>query len=311
MYLVVDFGGTFIKFGIIDEKENVIYMGKKKTESEKGKSYVLEKLMGVIFWAICEYNVAAVSLAVASPLDPERGILYNPPNLPGFGVFDLKRYIADRVSISICVDNDANLYSLGEYFKGAGRGSRIMVALTLGTGVGGGIVNDGRIWRGAHGFGGELGHITLDPNGPLCNCGNRGCLEAMCSARFLIGYVKEAIREGRPTSLVALRHEITGRDVYEAYARGDEVAREAFKVLGRNLGIGIASIANVFDPDTVVVGGGLSQAKDAFWDEMLLEFRKRVLPAIGASCNIKVAELGEFSALWGAYYKIKALGGDR
>ncbi len=303
-YLSIDFGGTYIKYGVINEKEKVVYFNKVKTFSHCGPNFVLARLLDIIFRMISDFDVLAVSIAVASPVDPEKGILYNPPNLPGFEVFDLGKYIRERVPVPVFIDNDANLYALGEYFKGAGEGSKVMVALTLGTGVGGGIVFDGNLWYGAHGFGGELGHITIDPSGPLCNCGNRGCLEALASSTFLIGFVKRRLAEGEASLLASFRDSLTGEVIYNKAKEGDFLAKEAFRRLGKNLGIGLASIANIFDPDVIVVGGGLSGSREFFAEEMMEEFNRRALLSTKDFCKIKFSELGDLSAIWGGYFRI-------
>lgn len=308
-FLCIDFGGTYIKFGVIDREEELKHFDKIPTRAERGANFVLSRLVDVIFRMISEFDIEGVSIAVASPLDPYRGVLYNPPNLPGFGIFDLKRYLEDRIPVPIVIDNDANLYALGEYFRGAGKGSRVMVALTLGTGVGGGIVYNGKVWHGAHGFGGELGHITIDPRGPKCNCGNYGCLEALGSTKFLVDFVRDRLKEGVASKCVFVRDRLDGKAIYECAKEGDSVAIEAFGRLGVNLGIGIATIANIFDPDCIVVGGGLSGAWQFFWDSMIGEIRKRALPSVSEYCSIKRAVLGDLSAIWGGYYKIKNLSG--
>lgn len=308
-FLCIDFGGTYIKFGVVTGDEEIKHFDRIPTKAEKGANFVLSRLVDVIFRMISEFDIEAVSIAVASPLDPNRGILYNPPNLPGFGVFDLKGYLEDRVPVPVFIDNDANLYALGEYFKGAGRGSKVMVVLTLGTGIGGGIVYDGKVWHGAHGFGGELGHITIDPGGPRCNCGNYGCLEALGSTKFLVEFVRDRLKEGMASICVFVRDRLDGRAIYECAKEGDSLAIEAFSRLGVNLGIGIATIANIFDPDCIVIGGGLSRAWEFFWESMMDEFKKRALPSQAEYCSIKRAELGDLSAIWGGYYRIKNLRG--
>ncbi len=300
----VDLGGTLIKGGLVNEEGRAGFIDEWPTNASKGREYVLEERL-LPFIQRClkaamveEIKIEGVGIAVASPLDPRKGVLYNPPNLPGWGIFPLLPYLQKRISLPIYIDNDANLFALGEWRWGAGERKSPLVCLTLGTGIGGGIIYDnGAIWHGSHGTGGELGHITVDMNGPSCNCGNRGCLEAMASATALERWFRTALKSGR-SSLAP--QDAKAKEIFEAACDGDPLAIEAFQWAGKNLGVGLASLANIFDPKVIVLGGGLSTAGMLLLRPAVEEFRKRALYLQRELVEIKQASLGKLGGVLGA-----------
>ena len=302
--VAVDLGGTMIKGALVNDKGETFAAREQPTQAFKGREYVLEERLLPFIKGLIEdssregLKARSIGLAVASPLNPWEGILYNPPNLPGWQVFPLLSYLQDRLPLPVYIDNDANLFALGEWLWGAGEGKTPLVCLTLGTGIGGGVVYDhGRLWHGAHGTGGELGHITIEMGGPLCNCGNRGCLEAMASATALERWVEEALNKGRPS---ILSPGANARDIALAAQKGDPLSLEAFKWAGRNLGVGLASLANIFDPQLMVLGGGLSRAGMLLLSPAVEEFRSRVLPLHRDNIKVKLASLGKMGGVLGA-----------
>ncbi len=309
LVIAIDIGGTRIKAGLLDFNGNFVEKISVPTEAYLGKEKVLSNITSVIK-NFMKYKVVAIGVAVASPLDPEKGIIYYPPNLPGFEVFNMKAFLEDRFSLPVFIDNDANLYALGEWWKGSGEKANILLCITIGTGIGGGLIFKGNIWHGAHGFGGEFGHITIDPHGPLCNCGNKGCFEAMSSSYFLIKYIKDRLNEGEASILSEFIEDLTPKLIYEAAVKGDTLAIEGFRIIGTNVGIGLASLVNALDPEVVVIGGGLSKAGMILMDPVKAEFNQRVLKGIRDRIQLKLAVLGEFSAVLGAaYLAIKGMGG--
>jgi glucokinase len=216
--------------------------------------------------AVVSPRVVAVGIGVAGLVDANAGVLRFSPNVSWREVPFVER-LRDALGLPCQLDNDANVAAWGEWRFGAGRGYRHMLLVTLGTGIGGGIVAGRRLFRGAHGFGGEIGHIIVEPNGPLCGCGNRGCWEQVASGHAIGRLGREAARE-HPESLVAtladgVADDVTGPVVTEAAHRGDPVALEVLAEVGRRLGEGIAGLVNVLDPQVVVVGGGAVEAGDA------------------------------------------------
>ncbi len=299
LFLGVDMGGTRIKAGLLTEDGELLEKKNIPTKAERGKETALSNLTSLIESFSSNRNITAIGLSIASPLDPWNGILYNPPNLPGFDVFDLKSYLKDRISIPFVIDNDANCYALGEWWKGAGRGARVLLCITLGTGIGGGLVVNGNIWHGAHGLGGEFGHITINIDGPSCNCGNRGCFEAMGSSKYLMEcYKKLSGKEATPDK------------IYKLALEGNEAALESFRLLGRNIAVGLASLCNALDPDVAVIGGGLSNAGMLLLDCVKVHFEPLLLSGLRGKVKLRLAELKDYAGVYGAaYLAIKSLKG--
>ena len=302
--LGVDLGGTAIKAALVSQEGDREEVMEVPTQAWMGRDHVLEKrLLPLIERALQRarsrgMKVEAVGVAVASPLDPWKGVVYHPPNLPGWGVFPLLPYLEERLYLPVKIDNDANLFALGEWKWGAGQGHAPLLCLTLGTGIGGGIVyHRGIIWHGAHGAGGEFGHVTIDMEGPPCNCGNRGCLEAMASATALERWVKESQERGRTTKIPPGAKAI---DIARAAREGDEVALEAFQWVGKNLGVGIAALANAFDPRVIVLGGGLSKAGMLLLEPAVSEFERRALSLQRERVKVRLAHLGHLGGVIGA-----------
>jgi glucokinase len=300
----VDLGGTVIKAAFVSRDGSMRHAFKTPTHAHKGRNHVLEErfvpmMRGLIRRGEEEgMEIVGIGVAVASPLDPWKGVVHHPPNLPGWGIFPLLSYLEERFTMPVYMDNDANLFALGEWKWGSGEGATPLLCLTLGTGVGGGIVyENGRIWHGAHGCGGELGHITVDMNGPVCNCGNRGCLEAMASATALQKWIDQELGKGAYSTLSS------GSDAKEialAARLGDDLAMKAFQWLGRNLGVGLASLANAFDPRVIVLGGGLSKTGMLLLSPAVSEFKRRALPLVREKVEIRLATLENMGGVLGA-----------
>ncbi len=300
----VDLGGTAIKGALVNERGEYQEVTEIPTQTHLGREHVLENRLLPFIRALVSRGEKrgipprAVGVAVASPLDPWKGVVYHPPNLPGWGVFPLLSYLQERLPLPVVMDNDANLFALGEWRWGAGKGETPLLCLTLGTGVGGGIIyHGGTIWHGAHGTGGELGHITIDMEGPLCNCGNRGCLETLASATALERWVEETRKEGRTTGLPPRAR---AREIAGAAQEGDPLAREAFNWVGKNLGVGVAALANAFDPSVIVLGGGLSKAGMLLLAPVISEFERRALPLVRERVKVRLASLGSLGGVLGA-----------
>ena len=291
IYLGVDLGGTRIKAGLVDANGSLVEWITTETEAHKGKEQVLNNLVGVIETLLSKTNVSAVGVAVASPLDPHEGVLFNPPNLP-FGTFNIKEFLQDKFNLPIVIENDANAYVLGEWWKGAGAEAKVLLGITLGTGIGGGLVSNGQVWHGAWGLGGEFGHITILADGPLCNCGNRGCFEALASSRFLVETYKKL--SGK---------EATPKEIYLAATQGEKEAIESFRILSRNVAIGLASLCNALNPDVAVIGGGLANAGMLLLEGVKLHFDSLLLDGLKGRVELRLAKLKDHSAVYGVVYK--------
>jgi glucokinase len=255
-----------------------------------------------------------VGVGAPGPLDRERGIVLVAPNL-GWKDFPLRDRIHDRIGLPTTLDNDANCATFGEWWQGAARGCKNVIGLTIGTGIGGGIILNGALYHGASDMAGEVGHTTIDLNGRHCKCGNYGCLEAYASAPAIATRAREVLvrEEGESVipSMVGGRFEdITAQTVYEAAKRGDQVANEIVRDTARYLGAGIANLLNIFNPDTVVVAGGVTQAGDALFTPLRAEVRRRAFrPAVDAT-RIVPGELPGTAGVVGAVatFKMHQLG---
>jgi glucokinase len=251
-----------------------------------------------------EAPVSAVGIGIPSLMDRDRGVAQwtNHLDLAGVAVADL---LADRLDLPVAIDNDANLAMLAEHRAGAARGALHAVMLTVGTGIGGATVVDGRLMRGAHGAAGEWGHIVVDPGGPPCpgNCPGRGCLEAMASGTAL-AWEGTRVAEASPGSALGREHArgraITGALVTEMAHDGDEAAQATVATIGRWLGAGLTSIANAIDPEVIVVGGGVIAAGELLLGPAREEMRARALPPVAAAVRVEPARFGAESGMLGA-----------
>jgi glucokinase len=301
----VDLGGTKLLAGAVDAHLQVHH---RALRSSRGSdtAEVLEIVEGAVREAIeaVDGPVTAVGVGIPSTIDAARGVSVYATHLPlaGVPVADL---LAERIGLPVFVDNDANLALLVEHHSGAAVGAHQALMLTLGTGIGGGILIDGRLYRGSQGAAGELGHVVIEEDGPPCqgNCPNRGCLEVMASGSALVREAT-ALAGARPDSALgaalASGRAITGPLVTELGHDGDEAAREVLALIGRRLGVGISSLVNVFDPDVVVIGGGVVAAGDLVIEPARAEMRARALPMGRDHVRVVAAHFGEESGMLGA-----------
>jgi glucokinase len=247
-------------------------------------------------------ELAAIAVAAPGPIDFKAGVITAAPNL-GWEKVPLRSLLKRAWHHEVLLENDANAAALGEYTYGAGRAFCDMVYVTVSTGIGGGFVFDGRIYRGASGAAGEVGHITVEPNGPRCFCGNRGCLEIMASGTALGRLGTEAVAAGHSEMLREICDDpadVKARDVAIAAARGDPVANEILDEAARYLGIGLGSLINLVNPEAIVVGGGASKIGDRLLDPAIAEAKRRSFPQSFGDCAIRFAELGERVGALGA-----------
>jgi len=248
-------------------------------------------------------DIAGVGIGSPGPLDRANGIVIITPNL-GWRDFPLRDMVSERVKLPATLDNDANCATLGEWWLGAAKGARNVVGFTLGTGIGGGLILDGRLYHGASDVAGELGHTTIEANGRRCGCGNYGCLEAYASGPAIAMRAREALEGGDPSLLPGLvdgdLSKLTAAMVYKAAAQGDQIASDVVKDTARFLGIGVANVLNVFNPDVVVLAGGVAQAGDSLFVPLRAEVRRRAFkPAVDA-CRIVPGALGGSAGMVGA-----------
>lgn len=294
----VDLGGTNIVAGAMTvDGTRTLCVRSIPTNSSVGDEGVAERMVGlvqtVILDTIAETSAprsafVGVGVGAPGPLDRERGVVLVAPNL-GWRDFPLRERMSERLHLPTSLDNDANCATFGEWWQGAARGGRNVVGLTIGTGIGGGLILHGQLYHGGSDMAGEVGHTTIDLNGRHCKCGNYGCLEAYASGPAIATRAREIlVREEGESILPSLVNghldAITAQTVYEAANQGDQVANEIVRDTARYLGVGIANLLNVFNPDTVVVAGGVTAAGDALFVPLRAEIRRRAFrPAVRAA----------------------------
>jgi len=248
--VAVDLGGTWIRAGRVSP-EGAVMEAVRVPTPQTGPEAVADAI-GELVRRLGPLPPGRVGVAVPGPLSVREGVVFEPPNLKGWRDVPLRGMLEERLGRPVVLENDANAAAVGEWWCGAGRGSRHLVYVTVSTGVGGGLVLDGRLYRGATDTAGEIGHVLVDPEGPVCSCGRRGHLEGIASGPAIARWVQERIREGRP-SVLATGRPFSAREVAEAAEAGDALAREAFERAGRYLGWTVAGLLNLVNPE--VVGG--------------------------------------------------------
>jgi glucokinase len=298
-YLVgVDLGGTNIVAGALAEDgSDVLALRSEPTRPDQGADAVVDRIVRMIDTVIAETiaqtgakrdDMIGVGVGAPGPLDRERGIVVTTPNL-GWTNFPLRDVISERSRLPVRIDNDANCATLGEWWLGAARGADNVIGMTIGTGIGGGVIIGGRLYHGASDVAGEIGHATIDITGRRCKCGNYGCLEAYASGPSIADRAREAISSDDCLMLKMAggdANRITAATVYEAAKRGDDVALDVVRETSRFLGAGVANLLNIFNPDVVVICGGVTQAGDTLFAPLRREVRKRAFkPAVDA-CRI-------------------------
>jgi glucokinase len=299
----VDLGGTKMLLGVLDPASNVVWESNERSTGHDEEELV-ELLVREIEEARAERpNVGAIGLGIPATIDRERGLAVSAVNLPieNLPVRDL---VSERIGLPVFVDNDANVAALAEHLFGAARGARNAVMLTIGTGIGGGLILGGELYRGATGAGAELGHVPIAMDGPRCqgNCPNRGCVETLASGTAIGREGREAAEREPDSGLGRMRadgREIDGRAVTEAARKGDPTAIGVFDLVGRRLGVALASFANIFEPETIVIGGGVIAAGDLLLEPARAELRARALPPMDRTPVVE-AELGGEAGMIGA-----------
>jgi glucokinase len=309
----VDIGGTNLVVGAMPaDGSREIGVHTLPTRAALGADAVVDRICEMIETTIAAIiaetgasrsEVLGVGIGSPGPLDREKGLVIVTPNL-GWKDFPLRDRISTQVGLPATLDNDANCATLGETWLGAARGGRNVVGFTLGTGIGGGLIMDGRLYHGASDVAGEIGHMTIEANGRRCGCGNYGCLEAYASGPAIAMRAREALAGGEPSLLPGLvdgdLSTLTAAIVYKASAQGDAIATEVVKDTARFLGIGVANILNVFNPDVVVLAGGVALAGDSLFVPLRAEVRRRAFkPAVDA-CRIVPGTLDGSAGMVGA-----------
>lgn len=300
-----DLGGTHLRVAAVDVKGQIYFRQVQLTPQADQSDEIVHALIAAA--RECERQlvelggtISAGSIAVPGTINVALGLVVKVPNVPCLDDFRLAAVLESELGWPVRLENDANAAAVGEMWRGAGQGQRSLVCVTLGTGVGGGIILDGELWRGADGSAGEIGHIGVDPfAGVPCPCGSHGCLEVYASATAIVRMASEAKPSYPKSALHKIEH-LTSETIYQAGKDGDQLALEVFRKMGVYLGIGLASLINLLNPEMIVIGGGLANGWDLFEKHMRQQIRERAFPIPAGSVKIVRAQCGDNAGLLGA-----------
>lgn len=305
----IDLGGTSVKTAMVSWDKQVLAKDSRPTNAKGGPDAVMDAIESSVRDLLAQSDltpeqVMAVGIGAPGPMDWRTGVVYSPPNLPGWSNVPLADIMRERLGVPCYVENDANVACYGEYWLGAGQGTQNMALLTLGTGVGGGVVVFNMLLRGEDGTAAELGHLKVQRDGRLCGCGSRGCLEQYGSVTGMVLTAKEGLSAGRKSVLTEHcggdLEQLTGKLISDAALAGDEFARWVIEDTATWLGLGIASIINYQNPEKVVLCGGMIAAGDMLLDPIRKTARENAFEVPAKRCQIVLAGLGSDSGVLGA-----------
>ena len=303
----VDVGGTNVKIALVSDEGKIIYSNSIPTRAEMGYEYTVNSMKEAIRELFKETKLGAkdiegIGFGFPGQIDCQKGIVRLAPNIPGWVNVPIAEIMEKEFGIPTRVDNDVRTAALGELNYGAGVGCQNLVCITVGTGIGSGLVINGKLVRGASNAAGELGHIKLNmQGGPLCGCGDRGCLEAYASGPSIVAMAEEYIKGGKSTRYRELANpEITPYIVSVAAQEGDPVAKQIFKIMGEYIGMGLTSVVNLLNPEKIIIGGGVAAAGDILFDSIKETIAKRAMTIQKEAVEIVPAQLGTNAGVIGA-----------
>ncbi|OGW59783.1 MAG: hypothetical protein A2V83_00575 [Nitrospirae bacterium RBG_16_64_22] len=299
----VDLGGTNLRAALVDRNGKILDAERVPTPPSRGAEVVGE-IAALVRRLAGSRGVLGVGIGSPGLVDQAMGRIVVSANFPEWRDVPLGGEVGRAVGLPVFLENDANAAALGESWVGAGSSFRHFVLYTLGTGVGGGIVLDGDVWRGADGAAGEVGHVMVDPEGPVCGCGSRGCLEMFASATAIVRMAREALEGGADSAYLPADESgwsrLAARDVWLAAREGDAVARSVFHRVGRSLGIAAAGVISLLNPQAILIGGGAAEAWDFFIEDMMKEMKRRTYSWLAERTHVLPAGLGADAGLLGA-----------
>ncbi len=313
--ICLDVGGTKVLGAIFNGKDEIIYRLKKRSQSGGAASADVEKVIVAVVEEMIKESgidrskVNAIASCAPGVIDQDRGVVLFTPNLP-WRDYDMAGSMRKRFGVPFYVGNDVNLGVLGEYHFGAGRGYQNIVGFFVGTGMGGGLILNGALYTGHQFKAAEYGHMILDPEGPLCNCGQRGCLEAFSSKQGMSSYIRQQVSRGRKSLMADAVQDgvFRSKALDKALKAGDQVAMEAVDRACHYLAIATGNLINTFSPDLVLYGGGVIEAEgELFLEKILAEVDRYCMPQIRKTVELKNASLGDDSVLYGDLAMIKGL----
>jgi glucokinase len=305
LVFAIDLGGTHLRAATIDEDGHIQFRVKQQTPTADSPEQIVDAILraarsGKEQAAVADQTITAVSVVVPGSINVAAGLIVKAPNLPCLDGFRLTEALSRELQLPAILENDANAAAVGELWQGAARGRRTIVCVTLGTGVGGGIILDGKLWHGVNDSAAEIGHMCVDPfGGVACTCGSRGCLEVYASATAIVRMTREA-RPRYPDSALPTSDHLTSEEIYRAGLQGDELALEVFRRMGVYLGIGLANLINILNPEMIVIGGGVVNGWSLFEKDMNHQVAERAFPLPAAQVKIVRGECGDDAGLMGA-----------
>lgn len=310
----IDVGGTNVKIALVDEKGRIIYSNSVPTRAEMGYEYTVNNIKQAIYDLLKETkleakNIEGIGFGFPGQVDYKSGVVRLAPNIPGWVDVPIAKLIEDEFHIPTRVDNDVRCAALGELNFGAGKGCQNLICITVGTGIGSGLIINGKLVRGASNAAGEIGHIKLQMHdGPICGCGDTGCLEAFASGPSIVAMAEDYIKGGKSTKFreMANSNDITPFIVAEAAKAGDPVARRIFTIMGEYIGIGMASVVNLLNPERIIVGGGVADAGEILMTPLKETLKKRAMKIAGEAVEVVPAQLGNTAGVIGASLLIES-----
>ena len=304
LVFAADLGGTHLRSATVDANGQIHFRLKHNTPQEDSADEIVRCMVDAVQESerqkTANDQITAISVVVPGTVKVEEGLVVKCPNLRALDGFPLAKVLSEKLQRPAVLENDANAAAMGEMWLGAGRGHSTIVCVTLGTGVGGGIILDGKLWRGVDGAAAEVGHMCVDPfGGVACGCGSRGCLEVYASATAIVRMAREASPR-HTNSILKMDNTLTSELIYKAGVNGDELALEVFRRMGVYLGIGIANLINIINPEMIVVGGGVMNGWKLFEKHMHQQVAERAFPLLADRVKIVRAECGDDAGLLGA-----------
>lgn len=310
----IDVGGTNVKIALVDSNGKIGYSNTIPTRAEMGYEYTINNMKQAIRDLLAETKLSAkdiegIGFGLPGQVDFKSGIVRLITNIPGWVEIPLAKMIEDEFHIPTRIDNDVRCAALGELNFGAGKGCQNLICITVGTGIGSGLIVNGKLVRGAANAAGEIGHIKLQMHdGPICGCGDTGCMEAFASGPAIVAMAEDYIKGGKSTKFreMANGNDITPFIVAEAAKAGDAVARRIFTRMGEYIGIGMASVVNLLNPERIIVGGGVADAGDILMTPLKETIKKRAMKIAGETVEVVPAQLGNTAGVIGASLLIES-----
>jgi len=305
----IDQGGTNTRIALIDREGTIIACEVYTTPANQPSKAIIQLISNGVE-AILEKTkypkdrVHGIGLGSAGFLSPQKGIIYFSPNIPTLANLSMTKLLEEETGFKTCLENDANAAAIGEHWLGAGRGVDNFIFITLGTGLGSGIILHGEIWHGTYGFAGEMGHTILFPDGLPCKCGRKGCLEAYCSASAIVYFTHEKLKQGKASSLREVSTVLTSQIIFQHASTGDSLALEVFKEIGTYLGIALSNVFNLLDLEMAIIGGKVAEAGDFILRPARDEVKRIAISSKYHTAQVVKSKLGENAGVLGSAFLV-------